>query len=98
MKVLETFIGDTENYFKPGLDPDDAKNNFLNRFEKGEYLKSFAGTKNYAFAKMLLESDTFVHYCNDRFEPFLTNYEIYSKIRSNNADFAAVVCFTWFCI
>ena len=90
MYMLQVFLTNVEECMNPGFGEDSAANVytvFANYFDKTSYLKNFEGTDNKEFAARLCESASFQHFCDDKFNNELTNYQMYLKILSRNADF-----------
>ena len=87
MYMLQVFLTNVEDCFKPDFDSNNVYTVFANYFQLDKYLKKYEGTDNYEFAKSLSESAGFQHFCDDKFNSELTNYQMFIKILSRNADF-----------
>ena len=89
MYMLQVFLTNVEECFNTEFCEDSANVYlvFANYFNKDIYLRNYEGTDNKEFAARLCESASFQHFCDDKFNNELTNYQMYLKILSRNADF-----------
>jgi len=81
-KYLKPFLEDVPGCIKNMKDVPDTERVFTKYFDKQKYLNLFSDSKEYQkFAKQILTSSQFQHFCDDYFmKDELNNYRIFFSI------------------